>query len=371
MTAVEEILTRELRDVADNLTVPDLPPLPATAPPPPPRGWQPLLVAAVVVLIIGGAIAMIASYRSEGEPEPAPPPPTQGESSPEVPQLFTTEPPSVPWLWQDELHVDGAVVPGSGWWPWTPVHAGDAWLAQRGDLTWLWGTDAEPHTIEGGVKLRARLSPDGRLLAAATTVDGGTVVLIETATGSTLATLPIDMTDPRGDGPGVVAVTDDGLVFLSGDGQITLWRATEGGGTVDLGDTAPNQSVEAATPAGLVVHDQDRDGESDAAYLAEPTAAGELERIRDLPTTEVVVNPAGTWLAYGGSQGGESATDPQITAESVDGEQTVTLAALDDRTMFALAWETDDLLLAELDSPATGLARCSIREERCVEIETP
>ena len=77
---IEETLSRELREVADGLSVPALPPLPQE----PPRGarhWQPLLVAAAVVLVVAGAVAAVATDRGGQEPDPAPPQPSPTRSS--------------------------------------------------------------------------------------------------------------------------------------------------------------------------------------------------------------------------------------------------------------------------------------------------
>jgi hypothetical protein len=190
------------------------------------------------------------------------------------------------------------------------------------------------------------------------------VLLIDTSSGETRNTLPNDATDPFG----VDAVTDDAEVFLSSDSQRQMWLADDGTATIDLDAAAADQRVMGTTPAGLIVLDGD-----DTAYLGNVNDSGEMNQLRSLPSEEVVVNPSGSWLAFGGSFGGDSETIPEITAQSVDGSREVILAPPDEREIKALIWEDDNLLLAELytDGTATGLARCSIDEERCVVIDVP
>lgn len=364
-THVEEILRRELHEVADGLQVPVLPQLPE-APPRTPRPWHPMLVAAAVVLIAAGAIAVVTSYRGGGEPQPAPSP-TETTSI----QPLTSEAPTVPYVLDGNLYVDGAQVPG-GWW--AVQQGGEAWVAQRTDNTWWWGTDAEPQPVPGQDSGFAQLSPDGSLFGVVSTEDGGQVLLVDTRSGEAVGVLPIDVGDPRGpDALVIVAVTDDGLVFLQGSNRRLMWPGPDGDEVVDLQATEPDQWVGKSTPAGLVVRDGRREGRDDASYLAEPSDDGTLTRLHPWPSEEGVVNPSGTWLAYGGSWGGESVTIPTIAAQTLAGDQRLTLEPPDDRDLSALAWEDDDLLLAGLydDGTPTGLARCSIREARCVVVDAP
>jgi len=354
---VEETLSRELRQVADGLPVPQLPELPQE---PARRGWhrQPLLVAAAVALIVAGAMAVVTMTGGRDEPQPAPPPPSRTAAP------LTSGAPTVPYLLDGRLYVQREQVPGT-WW--TVKQAGGAWVAQRDDDTWWWGTDSEPLDIQGTVVLQPQLSPDGSLLAFATTADGGQAVLVETRPGGEgIGSLPVD-----GGAFGVVAVTDDGEVILRNNTRQLLWNAPDGG-PVDLDATAPDQWVQHSTSAGLVVLDGRRDGEEDATYLAELSDSGELTPRQSVPAENVVVNPSGTWLAHGGSWGGEAPTVPTIRAQAIDGRQSVTLDPPHDGELLALTWEDDDLLLAETyrDGTVTGLARCSIREQRCLEVDT-
>jgi hypothetical protein len=362
---VEEILRREFREVASGLQVPVRPPMPQE-PVRSQRLWRPLLVAAVTLIVVG-AVAVVSSYRDGGRPQPATPPTERPTVRP-----LTADAPTVPYVFDGRLYVAGEQLPGS-WW--TVNQAGGAWAAQRDDDTWWWGTGAEKHAISGTVILQPQLSPDGKLLAVGTTTqNGGQVLLIDTQSGETVNTLQTDATGPGDPNAlGVVAVTKDTKVFLESDSQRLMWLAAEGDETVDLDTTAPDQWVRGSTTAGLIVFDGTKDGERDASYLAEASDSGTLSRLRTLPGEDIEINPSGTWLGYGGAWGGESQTIPEITAQTVDGSQQLTLQPPDNRQLLTMAWEDDDLLLAELhtDGSPTGLARCSIREDDCLVIDVP
>ncbi|SFD25977.1 hypothetical protein [Streptomyces aidingensis] len=373
---VEETLRQEFREVASGVRAPLRPPLP----PEPVRGgrlWRPLLVAAVTLIALG-AVAVVSSYRDGGgSPQPAATPTESPSETPAV-RTLTADPPAVPYVVDGRLHVGGERLPGS-WW--TVHRAGGAWTAHRDDDTWWWGTGAEQRPLSGTVILQPRFSPDGTLLAVGTTAqDGGQVLLVDTRSGEIVNTLGTDATGPEDpDAFGVVAVTKDARVFLQSESRRLMWLAAGDGGTagtadtVDLDITAPGQWVQGSTPAGLIVYDGTKDGAPDASYLAEASDSGTLNRLRTLPGEDVKVNPSGTWLGRGGSWGGESETIPGITVESADGSRQLTLPPPDDRELTILTWEDDDLLLAELytDGSPTGLARCSIREEECLVIDTP
>ncbi|MGP4109569.1 hypothetical protein ACTWP5_01455 [Streptomyces sp. 4N509B] len=374
---VEEVLRRELHEVASGLRVPARPPTPRE----PVRGrWVRgqrvlrLALVAVVTLVVVGAVAVVSSFGDGGSPTPPATPPTEPPTERPSVRSLTADTPTVPHVFDGRLYVGREGLPGS-WW--TVSQAAGAWVAQRDDDTWWWGTGSgtERHPLSGTVVLQPQLSPDGTLLAVATaTGDGGQVVLVDTRSGETVNTLPFDAAGPSDPGAlGVVAVTEDAEVFLQSDSQRLMWLAAEGDETVDLDATAPDQWVRGSTAAGLLVFDGTRDGEPDASYLAEVSDAGELRRLGTLPGEDVKVNPSGTWLGHGGSWGGESQTISEITAQTVDGSRELTLRSPDDRQLLLLTWEDDDLLLAELhtDGIPTGLARCSIRAEECLVVDAP
>ncbi len=371
---VEETLRSELREVAGGLHVPAVPPLPQE-PPRAQRRWQPLLVAAAVVLIVAGALAVVVTARGGREPQPAPPPPSPSRTD-SVGRIPRTAP-TVPYVLDQRLYVDGEQVPGS-WWS---VRSGDAgWLALRTDNTWWWGRGPEAHAIEGRLDVPPVLSPNGKYVGEVVTENGAGVLsgFDTDPAGEGLGGVPVDRGDPQ-DGSTVTvrAVTDDGRVIAQGTNGAVLWLPLVDNSTVDLGETAPGRQVLGSTPAGLIVNDGADDATMGAPYLAEISDAGELTRIGALPThDDLVVSAGGGWLAWTapGSTSGEVTSISALRAQSVDGTGRATLTAPDGWgfRVREWAWEDDDHLV----SPVVGdggdrMARCSVRSARCVLIRTP
>lgn len=366
---IEEIISRELREVASGLDVPARPPVPQE------RHrvrhlWRPLLVAAAMIGVAAGGVTVLVTYGDDGGAQQASSPPVETPGGDPAVRPLTADVPAVPFLFDGHLYVDGKQVSGT----WSTVRqAGGTWVAERSDETWWWGTSAEHHAVPGTVVSPPRLSPDGALLAVATTTqDGEQALLIDARSGETVNAVQTASTEQGDSIPfTVVGVTNDMKVFLENDRRRLMWLAAEDDETVDLGGTAPDQWVRGNTSAGLIVFDGMSDGFDDAVYLAEASESGALDRLRTLPSEGVVVNPSGTWLAFGGTWGGEAETISEITAQQVDGSRQLALQPPDDRDLQAVTWEDDDLLLAELytDGRPTGMARCSIREETCLVID--
>ena len=152
-------------EVAESVRVPAVPRL--TQEPSRARWrWQPLLVAAAVALIVAGAVALVA--RMGGGPEPAPTPPSPSPSRTESVGTIPTTPPTVPYVLDQRLYVDGEQVPGT-WWS---VQAGEAgWLALRTDDTWWWGSGPMAQRLGGQLEGPPAISPNGRYVAE--TLGGG------------------------------------------------------------------------------------------------------------------------------------------------------------------------------------------------------
>lgn len=352
---LEDTLRRELREVADRLPVPPQPALPHTSARPT-RHWRPLLVAAVVTLIVGAVTALVVSGGGRSMQPAKPPNPTADSAAPVRP--LTAAAPTVPYLFDGRLSADGSQVPGT----WATVQqTRGVWVAQKSDNSWWWGTGAESRAIDGLITTTPGLSPDGSRLVVTRKAPAGKVLLslIDTRSGDTINELSLD----RSKGPDTIAVTYDEQVYFFGYGQQSMWLAYDGSHVVTVEPGGP--IVKAATSAGVIV----LDGKDN--YLARVSATGMITREETIPDEEIVINPSGTLMADGGSWGDDLETTRYITGGTLDRSRQVQLQPPDDRGMRALAWEDDDLLLATLytDGEATGLARCSIREERCLELD--
>lgn len=370
MHDVEEILNRELREVADGLRVP---PLPVLSGGPPRRPWLPVLAAAAVLLVVLGVVAVVASDRGGTAPEPAPSPtPT------EAPREIPTAAPTIPYMNDGTLFVDGRKVDGV--WGYL-TSGGDVWLAMAGeDGTWWWGTGPEPeYQIDLTVDSPPLLSPDGRYVAVLSTDNGGIVTVLDTADGSRLGSGPVELgNQTAGTQVHIRAVTDDGQVVVQGLETTVLWTVRgESSPPVDLTETAPGVWFHASTAAGLWVSD----GEEGPAYLAELSDDGEVTQIGDLPGLDILdVSPGGRAMAWvpQGSLGGEAFYLDTIEVGRVDGSSGTTLTApgMWEFVAGSLWWEDDEYLVSALmpgedhEGPRP-MARCSVSAGRCVLIDAP
>ena len=364
---LEEILSRELHDVASGLHVPPLPALPREEPRSAHR-YRTGLVAAVIILVVAAALAIEAIGGGSRELDPAPPVPTPGQA--EV-GAIPTDVPATPYVLGEKLYVGGTEVPGE-WWS---VQSGpEAWIAHRAHDTWWYGTGVKPHRIGDDLIGSVAISPSGRYVGEVLGTSGeGDLTGFDTRPGGEgLSATPIQLGDPSLGNPVYVrAVTDEGLVIAQGKATSMLWRPLVDGGTVDLTETAPDQWVLGSSPAGLVV----TDGVDGPVYLAEISDDGVLTRKGDLPELDTwAISPESTWLVW---------TPAGTFAGEVEGVSTLELQALGGVARTPLpaprgwifqgirwSWEDDDHLVSVLvrddGSGAQRLARCSASAGRCV-----
>ncbi|MBB6627663.1 hypothetical protein H5V45_10050 [Nocardioides sp. KIGAM211] len=388
-TEIEDMLVRELDAVAGGIEVPPMPSVVTEA------GeartshvWQPLLVAAAVVLIVG-VVALALSRQGDGEPQPAPsgPSPTTGSPSPgRSDARIPVTPPTVPYVLDQVLYVDGQAVPGA----WQGVQSRDGvWLAQQFDQSWWWGgPGVEPSRIEAELEQPPVLSPDGRYIAFLDRNGDPTPLTGFTtgAGGEGFGAAPVEISRSE-DGvlPSIRAVTDDGDVIVQGTRTSILWHAQDPSqAVVDLSATAADQVVLQGTAAGLVVVDGS-DGATDATgtapYLATVSADGALTRTGTLPTYDALaVSPGGSRLVRSpaGTLGGEVASVDTLLARPVAGGDETTLAA-PAGWAFAVntwAWEDETILVAVLvpsssdGRTAPRMARCDVELASCRELRT-
>lgn len=375
---VEEMLTRELRGVADHVRVPALPELP-TAPPPARFAWQPMLVAAALVLV---ALATVASLLRLGEgqtPQPAPEPTTviTDDATTAEPDPVPTGPPSVPHLLDGVLHVGGRTYPGYDY-----LQGGtDAgWLVGRPDLSWWWGNSGRPAPIPVPVEQSPGISPNGRYVAHLS--PEGELSGFETAAGEGMGT-PVQVPARDEDGVGTrTVVTDDGWVVASGRGVGVLWRPyVVDAEVVDLTETAPGQQVWQATRAGLVVFDASGDartpGDGGRVYLADLTADGQLVPVADLPNFPgSMLDAAGEWVAWvppGVAEGDVTEYD-EIRVRRIDGGDEGVLTPPDGWRFVNRSFTFEDnqfLVVPVTDGKRERMVRCSPALQECVLLDVP
>lgn len=379
---LEETLARELNQVADGVQVPPLPSLAsADEPRRAVRPWQPLLAAAVVALVVG-VVAVGQDGGGEPEPEPSPSPSVTETAGP-----LTA--PTVPYIVDSRLYVDGAHVPGE-WWG-LQTRQG-VWLATQYDGSWWWGGPG----IEGAMRIDAQIdqapaiSPNGRYVAFVD-VSSGQAVLTGFDTrpaGEGFGTAPIEGLPRSEDGVAtrVAAVTDEGDVIFQGTRTQLMWRAQHGDQrtVIELTETAPNQLILQATSAGLVVVNGETgatDATSKRPYLATISAEGLLNPGDVLATYDALdISPGGTWMvrAPAGTLGGEVTSVATLRAMEVSvGTEEIRLDA-PEGWGFAVgtwAWEDDQTLVTTLvpdgEDGDARLVRCDVSRGACVALPVP
>jgi hypothetical protein len=366
---IEEMLTRELREVADHVEVPPLPDLPSE--PPVRFAWQPLLVAAAVVLV---ALVTLASLLPDGNSSPQPAPrPTEvvtDDATDTLPAEVPTGPPAVPYLLDGVLHVEDRTYPDFAY---LAGGTTTGWLVGRQDFSWWWGNTGRPRALSVAVEQPPGISPNGEYVAYVSTE--GEMNGFQTAPAGEGMGLPVDVPVRGEDGVGtLVTVTDDGLVVASATGVGVLWRPFVDGETVDLTETAPDQRVLAATPAGVVVQD-DTAGPEGAVYLADLTADGTITRLAGLPDYGRL-EVAGDWLAGVPLDviGGEVMVFDEIEVRRIDGSDAAALTAPDGWQFVnaRFSFEDGQFLVARVtDGRQERMVRCSPALVECVLLDTP
>ena len=369
----EEMLTRELRQVADRVEVPPLPDLPAD--PPSRFVWQPVLAAAAVVLI---ALATLVSLRPDGGSTPQPAPrPTEvvtDDATDLLPEAVPTGPPSVPYLLERVVHVGDESFPGYDWVDGTT----QGWMALEPPSVWWWSNGGAPDQLRVALEQPPALSPNGEYLAYLSTE--GELNGFQTAPDGEGMGIPasVPVRDDDGVGTRIGAVTDDGWVIASGRGVGVLWRPFVDGGTVDLTQTAPGQLVWQATNAGLVVIDgtgDARDPGSGRVYLADVTADGELVPIVDLPNFGMA-DVSDEWVAWVPADQivGDVREYDEIRVRRLDGDSQGVLSPPQGWRFSntAFTFEDNQFLVARVtDGQQQRMARCSPALLDCVLLDTP
>lgn len=362
---IEETLARELREVAEGLTIPAMPRLPEE-PTRPTRSRQPLLAAAAVVAIVAGAAGVVATLPDDRDAEPA------GTSS--SPSSNPTEPvapiprstPTLAHVVDGTLYVDETEVAGT-WWSVRP--AGQAWIAYRDDYTWWWGRGPQPNELPNGEDVTPKISPNGKYVAVVRVEEGeGILTVVDTRTGRNVDGTPANFGPVQWDvGAYVVAVTDDGKVVIRrGDSYVT-WSQEM------TADNLSGQMVFDSTSAGVVAGDVD----GGRLYLASISERGALTRVGELPEhDDLTVSPDGAWIAWTpiGTTGGEVTSVPSLEVGTLKGEQSATLTAPDgwQFEVRTWVWEDDSHLVSAVtdDRGRERMARCRPLPARCQLIPT-
>ena len=389
---VESEIARELRAVADSVTVPPMPRLPAEASAPvvPLVRRASLWLVAAAVLVVAGVGTTWWLGRDPAGPAPAPSPTVTDQPSPEpttdTHDAVPTGTPSVPVLVGDDLLVDGSVVDGE----WVHlVVSREVWVARDRAGEWWWGRgpDAQRLSPPGAIEQGVVASPSSDLVATVVTVDGTPYVWgVETVSGDEFggpvpdAELP---TPPDGPSPWVVAVTDGGQVITRDGGGNSMYVVGSSAPMVALADQTPGWTVVAGTSLGPVVSDAPYavDAQQGDVRLAEITQEGALETTASVrPHAALSTSELGTWMAWiaPGALGGEAAGVSEVSlapvGSGVAGPDDAVLTAPGD-LLFTSAgtWEDDRyVVLNAVDAQEQGreeVVRCDAETAVCVVVD--
>ncbi len=355
----------------------------ADRPRPSSRLRAPLLVAVAAALAVGIPV-LVVSQHGDDEPEPAAR--STGAPTTTAPaddDSVSEAPPTVPFVIDGRLTVDGERVPGE----FDSVEfRDDVWIAHARDGSW-WsgGPGLDPGPIGAELEQPPVISPGGGFVALVDVSDGKARLsgFDTQPAGEGFGQAPIDLPRTEDGVPiRVRAVTDDGDVVVQGRRTSLVWRAQVGDQrtVIDLAETAPDQQVLAATPAGLLVVDgMDSDPQSVEPYLADLSTDGRLERTAAIPRyDDLGISPGGTWLLFSppGTLGGEVSAVDTLTTLPVAGGDEVVLRAPEGGG-FAVgtwAWEDDRTLVAVLlpdgDLPPLPV-RCDVTLAECRALALP
>jgi hypothetical protein len=365
---IEKMLEDEFRVVAGDLDVPPAPVVDLVRAGTRARNRTRVYVAglaaaAVAVVATGLAIADGDPRADDQEPAPAPSPTRVIDENVGFP---AGEAPSVPYIVDEKLFVDGKRIPGM-WEPLPETQVGGTstfvnWSTERGWLLVRNG-DVEQLTVDRGAP---KLSPDGRFLVHFV---GAAMVLRDLVADRELGRISIHeelnadneySTVPRG-------VDNAGRVFY-GSGRVFMWDGS--------GQSVPVTRPSGPPPiAGDIYHVlADRIvvlGKPDGTVLYRATVGddGRINLEDALPGSGPrFVSPDGSWVAWQTTAEGETTGnlgDPEedaVTVQAVGSAERFTVPLLEGTFIRDIRWESHDSMLITMGD---RVVRCDVVERAC------
>lgn len=334
-------------------------------------------VAAAAALV---AVALPVGLHSGHHSAPTPVAPTHSPSAPSGPTTLAGlpqgAPPSVPYLQNGALHVDGAAIPTKAT---TVVSAGGTVLVGRwydATITWSVLRDGALHFVPMMKNVDPHaISPDGEFAIAESWPDKQHTVLdpIDLATRKTIgSSLSLNEAYASCCGGGqevqILGVDAHGTAYFSDRRGVAVWWP----GVfrpVELGSL----SAMAATPGGLVIQNDDSTGR-----LVTADRDGRLRTVAHLPTNQgFTMSDDGSLLAYdmpeqGSDKLGLEATPGRVVDLST-GRSTDLVLPTDTGEATPVAFEGDASVLVSVRAPGTGPAtrrhevilRCAVDSGAC------
>jgi len=365
---IEKMLADEFRVVAGELDVPRAPVAELVHAGNRARNRSRMYVAglaAAAVAVVATGLAIADRDPRANDPDPAPSPTRIVDENVGFP---TGEAPSIPYIVDEKLFVNGEVVPGIWeYLPETSIGGNNVvnWISEQG---WVLVKDGESEVLPDE-KAIPKLSPDGRFLVYA--VDGE-LILRDLAEDGVVGRLPIGRelnddgmyaTVPRG-------VDNSGRVIY-GSADAFLWdgirepvAVTMPDGRVpllsEIYEVRADQIVVLRTPP------EDPDGRLSLATVGKD---GRVTLQQGLPPTATrYVSPDNSWMAWHTTRTGQETgnlgdpTENSLTVRQLASDEQFTIP-LDEGTWIRnVQWESNSTLLV---MTGATVIRCDLAERAC------
>jgi hypothetical protein len=367
---IEKMLEDEFRVVAGELDVPPAPVAALVHAGTRARNRSRMYVAglaAAAVAVVATGLALADRDPRANDPDPAPSPtPTPTRVVDENVGFPTGQAPSVPYIVDERLFVDGVVVPGI-WEPLPDTQVGGSstivsWSSERGWLLVRNG-EVEQLTVDRGAP---KLSPDGRFLVHFV---GADMILRDLVADRELGRVSIHedlnadneySTVPRG-------VDNAGRVFY-GSGRVFMWDGS--------GESVPVTRPSGPPPIAGDIYEVLADrivvlGEPDGTVLRLATVGddGRIDLDAALPGSgPSSFSPDGSWVAWQTTPTGETTGnlgDPEedaITVQAVGSDERFTVPLLDGTFIRDVGWESDESMLITMGD---RVVRCDVAVRAC------
>lgn len=368
---IEQMLQEEFRVVAGEL---DVPPAPirelvreGTKARNRTRMYVGGLAAAAVAVVVTGLAIADGDPRADDDGPSTPAPSPSGVVDENV-GFPTGEAPSIPYIVDEKLFVNGEVIPGIWeYLPETQIGGNNVvnWISEQG---WVLVEDGESEVLPDD-KAIPKLSPDGRFLVYA---DNAALVLRDLVEDRVVGRLPIDQqldvdgmysTVPRG-------VDNSGRVFY-GSGDAFMWDGsgdpvpvTMPGGRVPL--LSEIYEVRAGEIVVLRTPPDDPDGRLSLATVRDD---GRVTLQQPLPATATrYVSPDDSWVAWVTNRKGqetgnlEDPAENSLTVQALGSDEKVTFPLAGDFWVRNVRWESDNTVLI---STSGRVVRCDVVERAC------
>lgn len=367
---IEKMLEDEFRVVAGELDVPPAPVAELVREGLKARNRTRIYIAglaAAAVAVVATGLALADRDPRADNPDPAPTPTRIVDETVGFP---TGEAPSVPYIVDEKLFVNGEAIPGI--WEYLPdatqIGGNNVvnWLSEQG---YVLVVDGVSEVLPDDKATTPRLSPDGRFLAYTV---GDQLLLRDLVDDRIVGRLPIEQ-GVDVDGEYKIApkgVDNSGRVFY-GSGDTFMW---DGSGdpvpvTMPDGHVPLLSAIYEVRASEIVVLRTPPDDPAGRLSLATVGADGRVTLQQPLPPTATrYVSPDNSWIAWVTTRKGQETNnlgDPaenSLTVRALDSDEEFTIPLARDFWVRDVRWESANTVLI---STSGRVVRCDVAERAC------